>query len=216
MNYTLTNSESYNDISISHYETFKKMDSELFKLNEGNKSYDFLSHVISENEHYTYIYGLFQQSLMISIVFQAFAVEAFVNFVAVNLYEQDEFFGKFDMMNTEKKIRKIFSEKLNSDFSKFEETEALIKILFELRDRLVHYKSKRINLETLHDSVNEYDPFEFMEVLYNNIDKVICAYKKMKELLFDLNGFDILTKQSNDLNNEIRKCFEEVAQKMSE
>ncbi len=151
---------------------------------------------------------------MISIVFQAFAIEAYVNLIAVNLYDENEFFGRFEEMGTMKKIKKIFSEKLNSDFLKDKDIYDLVDITFDLRDKLVHFKSRRINLLEMQDNPELFDPYILIMEHYEKMDEVVNTYPKFKELVDGLVGHDIFDTQMNNLQELMNYNIQEIYKKL--
>lgn len=213
MNFTPTNAEVYFGISISHYDIFHRAYNEIKEMIGNNESFDLLSHTEEEISKYYQLEQMQRQSMMICIVFQAFAIEAFVNLIAVNLYDESEFFGAFEEMATMKKIKKIFSEKLKSDFLRNKEVYELVEKTFNLRDKLAHFKSKKIDLKALQDDPTSYDPFELLYDCYGNIDDSVKSYPKFKELVDSLIGHDIFEKQKNDLQEMMVFNIKEILRK---
>lgn len=213
MFFTPTNSEVYYGISKSYHEMFHDAFKEMDAM-RGNASYDMLSHSQEENNRFLYFEQIQRQAMMISIVFQAFAIEAYVNLIAVNLYEENDFFGKFEEMGTMKKINKIFSEKLNSDFLKYTEIYDLVDITFDLRDKLAHFKSKRVNLLAMQEKPELYNPYESIMEYYEKIDEVITTYPKFKELVDGLVGHDIYDTQMSNLQELMKLNIQEIYKKM--
>jgi hypothetical protein len=213
MNFTPTNSEVYYGISLNNYQMFHDAYKEITTMTNGHHSFDVLSHTKEENEKFIWYEQVQRQAMMICIVFQAFAIEAFVNFIAVNLYEEEYFFGQFEIMKTQKKINKIFSEKLKNDFAKHDEVKELVELSFDLRDKLAHFKSKRINLEELQNDPESYNIFEYLFEHYNRIDEVINAYPKFKGLVNTILGYDIFDTQMNNLNELIATNIQDIFKK---
>ena len=214
MFFTPTNSEVYYGISKGYHEMFHDALKEMKSIMGDKLSYDMLSHSSDENEQFLYFEQIQRQAMMISIVFQAFAIEAYVNLIAVNLYDENEFFGNFEEKGTIKKINKIFSEKLRSDFVKNKAIYDLVDTTFDLRDKLVHSKSKRINLMAIQENPENFNPFESLINHYEKIDEVITAYPKFKELVDSLVGYDIFDNQMNNLHELIKLNLQEIYKKM--
>lgn len=93
---------------------------------------------------------------------------------------ENEFFGKFEGMGTMKKINKIFSEKLNNDFSKNKEISDLVVITFNLRDKLAHFKSKKVNLLAMQDNPELFNPYELIMEHYEKMDEVVTSILSLK------------------------------------
>ncbi|MBM7562846.1 hypothetical protein [Fusibacter tunisiensis] len=216
MTFTPTHSEVYYGISIGYYNQFKEAYSEINKMSDGNGNVQMLDLSVDEQSKFYWLESLQRQALMICIVFQAFAIEAFVNMVAVNLYDEDEFFNNFEKMGTEKKINKIFSEKLKSDYkSKHPEIKSLVDLAFNLRDSLAHHKSKKVDLvEMQKDPIGYgYHPYQDLMTHYDKIDDVVKAYEQFKLCVNTLLGYDIFEKQMEDLNKSLQFNINEIFRK---
>jgi hypothetical protein len=213
MFFTPTNSEVYYGISKGYHEMFHDAFKEMKAMSGDKASYDILSLTSEEIKRYLNFEQIQRHAMMISIVFQAFAIEAYVNFIAVNLYEENEFFGGFEKKATMGKINKIFSEKLRSDFTKNTEIYDLVHTTFDLRDKLAHFKSKRIDLRTIQDNPEIYNPYELSIEHYEKIDEVIMAYPKFKKLVDGLLGYDIYDKQMNNIQELISSNIQEIYRK---
>lgn len=213
MYFTPTNSEVYYGISKGYHEMFHEALKEMKALIGDKPGYDVLSHSEEENNKYLYFEQIQRQSMMICIVFQAFAIEAYVNLIAVNLYEESVFFGKFEEMGTFKKINKIFSEKLNSDFKKHSDVYTLVDITFNLRDKLAHFKSKKINLLSMQEDSEIYDPYSFLMEHYEKIDEVVTAYPQFKAIVDGLIGHDVFESQMTNLKDMLAFNIQEIIRK---
>lgn len=210
MNITPSNSEIYYEISVIHYQIYLQLFNDLRNLTVDDVPFDFLTHTPDENEKYKRTWRQQYQSLIVSIVFQAFAVEAFVNFVGESLYDEGYFFGKFEKMKTSCKINKIFSEKLNSDFSKFGDVKESVDKVFHLRDDLAHFKTTRINIEDLKQSPEKLNPIGYVDELYESIEMVKSAYPSFKKIINTLLGYDILDRQKQDNEKKVLETITDV------
>jgi len=213
MHFKPTNSEVYYGISKGYHEMFHDALKEIQLLIGDKPSYDVLSHSQEDNNRFFYFEQIQRQAMMICIVFQAFAIEAYVNLIAVNLYEENEFFGKFEEMGTLKKINKIFSEKLKSDFKKDKDIYNLVDITFDLRDKLAHFKSKKIDLHAMQEDPDIYNPYEFYTDFYEKIDNIVNTYPKFKVLVDGLVGHDVIDKQMNDIEEMLKFNIQEIIRK---
>lgn len=214
MNFTPNNSDIYNGISVRNYKQFKIADIEIRKLSNKYGNFDLLSNTPENVEKYTLLYSRITETLFVSIVFQALAVEAYVNFIAVNLYGENDFFGSFEMKGTEAKLRKIFSEKIRSDFLKDVDISNKVKELFDLRDEIVHFKSKQVDLGAMEQNPDIYNPFEFIDRHYNGIENIIDTYEALKTLITKLHGVDITVEQSSALQEALAKQISEMFGKL--
>jgi hypothetical protein len=213
MDFIPTHSEFYNSISENHYDLFLQTSEELQKMANKYGSYDFLSNTPEDNDRFSQLQSLQREALFISIVFQAFAIEAYTNLVATHLYKEEDFFGIFEQMNTLKKIRKIFSEKLNKDFDSQEAVKEKIKKLFDLRDSLVHFKSRKLDLEHIQENPMNYNPYEYISSLYEGVDEVMKSFPLLKGLVNSLIGYDIYNQMMDDLSNLMQWNIQEMMKK---
>ena len=214
MFFTPTNAEVYYSISKGYHEMFHDALKELQLLMGDKPSYDVLSHSQEENNRFFYYEQIQRQAMMICIVFQAFAIEAYVNLIAVNLYEENEFFGtKFEEKSTLGKINKIFSEKLRNDFKKHAEVYNHVDLTFDLRNKLAHFKSKKIDLMAMYDNPDIYNPYEFYYDFYEKIDDVVNSYPKFKVLVDGLVGHDVIDKQMSDIEEMLKFNIQEIIRK---
>lgn len=213
MEYIPTYSEFYNSISLNYYGRFLNTFKELKKMANEQGYFDVLANSPENNAKYTQLFSINREALIIAVVFHAFAIEAYVNLIAAHLYKEEEFFGNFERKSTQSKIRKIFSEKLSGDYNSHIEVKAKVDLLFTLRDRLVHFKSKKIDLEALQDDPMDYDPNEYLSDIYENIDEVMKSYELLKALLNSLIGYDVFNKQMDNLNQAMMWNIKEIYRK---
>ncbi len=123
-----------------------------------------------------------------AIVFQALAIEAYVNLAGAYVLGESEFYSTHERKSTVDKL-KILANKLNGKFS-----DALlnkVKTLFYKRNCLVHQKPKKfiINVQT-YNYLNPAKNFEDIEaffqeqtIAYENIDEEINTYFELQEEL---------------------------------
>ena len=213
MHFTPTNSEVYYGISYNNYLKFHDFTKELKLMCDKYNNFQVLDHTPDEVQNYHFLDSQCREALFITIVFQAFAIEAFVNLVAVNLYKEEEFFGVFEKKSTTKKIRKIFGDKLNSSYDKFTKEKDLVDLTFMLRYQLAHYKSKNIDLEEMQSNPYSYNPYEDVIPIYDNIDEIIEAYPSFKALVYNELGYDLFKKQEENLMQSVEFNIKEMFKK---
>lgn len=84
-----------------------------------------------------------QRSAMVSVIFSALTLEAFINNYAIERFSRSYFDNHLDKLNPVSKwvlVPKLITGKaIDTDGQPYER----LKKLFKLRDRLVHYKTKR-------------------------------------------------------------------------
>ncbi len=217
MNFIPTNSEVYYGISKGYHEMFHSAIKEMKSIMGDTPSYDMLSHSSEQNNRYIYFEQIQRQSMMICIVFQAFAIEAHVNLIAVNLYDEKEFFGtNFEKKSTIEKIKIIFKDKLNDRFSEHTDIFNLVKKTFALRNGLAHFKSKKIDLLAMQEDPGLYNPYEFIHDYYDKIDEIVTTYPKFKTLVDGLIGNDIMKNQMKNLDELLLFNIKEIFRKSFE
>lgn len=215
INFTPSNAEVYYSISKGYYELFHDALKEIKVMMGDKQSFDILSHSQEENNRFHYYEQIQRQVMMICIVFQAFAIEAYVNLIAVNLYEENEFFGtKFEKESTIEKAKIIFRDKFNDRFSSHTDIYNLVKKTFALRNGLAHFKSKKIDLLSMQEDLEFYNPHEFYYDYYEKIDEIVTAYPKFKTLVDGLVGHDIFEKQMKDVEEMLIYNIKEIKRKI--
>lgn len=211
MKYCQSNAEFYYSLSVQYYERFKKISLE---INEFAKAKRYVSIDTNEDQiNYSYLLKEYSEYLYISIVFNAFAIEAFINLIGVTVYGNDEFFSGIERKNTFPKVRLIF-HKLNEDFDKYTEEKELLELAFEIRNKLVHSKGEEIDLIVMQNDIYEkfspenlgkfgiddiYDPLDELNWLSSKIDSSMEAYPKFKALVSQVLGYDIFEKHTENL-----------------
>lgn len=84
-----------------------------------------------------------QQIAMVTIIFSALTLEAFINYYGFEKFSTNFFNNHLDKLNTISKWlilpRLVVGKQLNTDGQSYE----LLKWLFKLRDSLVHFKTKK-------------------------------------------------------------------------
>ncbi len=225
MKYSQSNAEIYYGLSIHYYENYKNKLSELYAFAD-NKSYKVIKTPEDEMK-YKVLFHDSREYLYISIVFNAFAIEAFINLVGVTVFGNEVFFSEIERKNTFPKIRLIFHE-LKDDFDKHTEVKELIELAFDLRHKLAHSKSKQLDLIDIQNDIYHkfspenlgkytyediFDPFEELNWLANNVDTSLVAYQKFKELTNKILGYDIFAKQAESLQRSIDYNVQEMIKK---
>ena len=203
--------EVYNEISLSFYERFKVSDNEINLLTDGNKTFDVLSHTKEEVAKYNSLYKDMNEFLYCSIIFQAFAIEAYVNFIGVNKLDEKEFFEKHERKNTIAKLRLILNRAYNQNLDIRKEILTDINKLFDFRDHLVHFKSKRVELSIA--AMENYNPYEFLAELYSEVDVLILTFNKLRTLVNSFEGRDLIDCQAILLLSEMERNIKEMIRK---
>ena len=90
---------------------------------------------------------LLEQKIIITIVFSAMSIEAFLNDYAAACLGDTEFYENFDKMSVLSKFKLIAKFILKTDIDKSKSYYSYLKILFSLRDSYVHSKSKEASFK---------------------------------------------------------------------
>jgi len=225
MKYIQSNADFYYGQSIHYYEKYKCKLSELSAFSD-NKTYKVIK-TLEDELKYKDLFHDSREYLYISIVFNAFAIEAFINLVGVTVFGNDVFFSEIERKNTFPKIRSIFHE-LKDDFDKHTEEKELIELAFDLRHKLAHSKSKQLDLIDIQNDIYHkfspenlgkytyediFDPLEELNWLAGNVEAAMSAYPNFKELVNKTLGYDIFEKQAENLQRSIDYNIQEMFKK---
>ena len=99
---------TYNEISQQAFLEYTKAEAYLKSL--GLTCWDYLSHSKCENDNYHHATCQREKSAITAIVFQALAVEAFVNLYGAQKIGEEVFYSKYETKGTStlEKLKKIF------------------------------------------------------------------------------------------------------------
>ncbi|WP_130732799.1 hypothetical protein [Komagataeibacter xylinus] len=143
--------------------------------------------------------------LMAALTFAAFTVEAFVNFVGVQLY-QEAWLSKYERKPTNKKI-KLVLEKLNLAYKDIPEpVKKTLNMLKILRDDLAHGKPylslDNFNATKVRTSRENFYKLQFKAPLYEKLEKI--GFEGSKKIIEDVNIF------ANFINAKANKEFPDL------
>ncbi|MHA1329861.1 MAG: hypothetical protein ACTSR2_02175 [Candidatus Hodarchaeales archaeon] len=131
---TFTNHQTFFAIAYQHHELVKRLMMERDKRKVKNDhDVDF---ICARN-------AAIQRSAMVSVVFSALTLEAFINNYAIEHFSKNYFENNLDKLSTVSKwivIPKLVTgNEIDTDGQPYEN----LKKLFKLRDKLVHYKTRK-------------------------------------------------------------------------
>ena len=141
----------------------------------------------------------FERSVMISIVFSAMAIEAFVNDYGASTAGDDFFYDNFDRLSTLGKLQLIAKFILHRKIDKGEALYSHLKVIFNARDKLVHSKTRsareyfekcgyEFGSETERDVWEKFDlsdePLLDKEEITNDFEICRIGIKAMRELAY--------------------------------
>ena len=183
-----------------------------FQYQESAESYDSFASIAME------------QTAICAVIFQALAVESYVNLFGSVVLSDDVFRCRYESetdkrhrVNTIDKIRKICNEELHSPYPTSGEHFRTLKGLLDKRNRLVHPKSKPhaiekcpFNYQKLEDSYSDYIQAFDEEIgfIYNNLEAEMQIYSDLKRNLARCNGgTEVIESLRNNLEKEIEKTI---------
>lgn len=181
--------EIYNSMSQEYYCNYLKV------KNEKNDIYYFQSKL---------------SNAIAAIVFQALAVESYINVFGVyNLGKK--FNDHYERISTLSKLIIICRAITGKEFPEGKCQDG-IKDLIKKRDKLVHYKTKSIDFKK--EDNKAYIKFmkDHVTFVFDDIDEQIKLYMQLKQILKDLVGspYDIFQQQCMDSFKEIPKTVVEM------
>lgn len=210
--------ETYNEISQKAYKDYLEAVHYLKSL--GCAHWDMLDHTAEENEKYTEAMQQREKSAITAIVFQALAVEAFVNLYGAQRVGEDKYYADYESKDapakertTEGKLKKICKEYLNKPYPTNDKAYSRLISLLNKRDSIVHTKPRAVIIDGEHVS---YDDFMSQtEYIYKNIDEELESYENLKENMRQLEGkeHDLIEENFYGLYNGIKDNFEEMLSK---
>ena len=121
----------YSDIAVENYRNAVLLYKEMDKVH-------FKEMMLQEQ------YQIFYQKVVISAVFSAMAIEAFINNYAAACLGDNFFYENFDRLSIIGKLQLISKFLFEKEVDKGKEYYYCLKTTFSLRDKLVHSKSSSL------------------------------------------------------------------------
>ena len=197
--------------------------------------------IIDEAQNYDRVLKIYNLNNLMEVnaiaatVFQALAIEAYINLFGVYQLGEEKFYSEYEppkatkpknfrYMNSLNKLKRICKDGLGKDYP--EDSAVYIEELFEKRDRLVHSKPKPCYLDK--DKLYNYDDpsdnykdieafFDEINFVYKDIDEQMMLYKQLKENIRDLRKAEkelteeiqanLLGNIYNAVEETIKRCF---------
>lgn len=207
MDFSFSLCEMYYEMSMEHYEAYKQ-NYKVFGDIANFGSFNVLSHSAVENYEYNRLNRNMLKSAISVIIFQALAIETYINFYGVKKLGYEKFY-KYDTTkpkpNLKEKVKYITKEATKTAFPVGEHLFQLIIALFDKRDKLVHFKGNIINLGEC--DYEEYFNYWYQTsgFVYDGIDMQVTLYKRIKDKLALLEG-----KQTNLLDEQTEEGITEI------
>jgi len=108
-----------------------------------------------------------QRSAMVVVIFSALTLEAFINHYGIGKFSRSFFDNHLDKLNPVSKWmiipKLVVGQQLKADGQPYE----LLRKLFKLRDKLVHYKTRQKRIDELADEdwVTERDAYDALQAV---------------------------------------------------
>ncbi len=206
-------SDTYAHISINNYCRAKELYNDIIKADYKMCNLD------------PTIHSTFYNHVIISVVFSAMAIEAFVNDYAASCMGDELFYQNFDHLSIISKLQLIAEFILKRKFDKTKSYYSNVKEIFSARDKFVHSKSQSAddyfnkNNITFPDNFEEYvshfDAENYLVAEKDELNKEFClsqtAIKAMRDIakyfdnidsncyaFFRLLGIGEFSKEEND------------------
>lgn len=178
--------ETYNQISQNAYKEYVDVITYLKSLE--HDVWDCCEHTIEQNVNFTLAMQKRQISAITAIVFQALAVEAFINLFGAQRIGEATFYTQYECRGTTtlEKLKKICKNFLHQPYPTQDKAYSMLTSLLHKRDAIVHTKPRSI---AINGTPISYDDFMSQsEYVYKNIDEEIESYEKLKRIMAALEG----------------------------
>ncbi len=173
----------YYSIADLNYNKYKHFKEEYRKLTSGSKGWDMLSHSKEDNTKYMEYWGNYKYHAFIAVIFQALAVEAYINYYGFKKLGNTKFKTHYEKMDTIDKYIIIYEIVNKKEFPKDEAIYEKLKKLISLRNYLVHSKATKVNMKD--DNLQKFldDLKKPFGGLFEDIDKVMTTYNEIVKIM---------------------------------
>ena len=207
--------ENYNQMSRNFYEQYLEATEYLSSL--GCKNWDLLSHTAEENEYYITAMSQRFHSALAAVVFQALAVEAYVNLYGVMKIGETTYYQNYESQtvrkSTKDKIKKICEDTLGKSYPTNTKDYSRLCELLADRDRIVHTKPHSVKIEETTVIPQYSELMEQYDFIFKNLSEKMQSYSNLKRTLSKLDGsaedcVQLSYRQSNEaICNELDKMI---------
>lgn len=205
----------FSQLSDGFYSQFNLSVSQLKTLTK-SKNWDILAHSSAENALYIELYNLRFRSAISAIVFQALAVEAYINFYGVSKIGEENYYKDYEKStSTKDKLKNISKNIFNKDFPTQNKDYENFILLFKKRDTLVHYKTKGFDISNSSDNEFSQNFQNQIGFVYKNIDNIMSVYTSIKRILSELDetNIDLISAEKSKSNDLIQSNILEMLNK---
>ena len=145
--------ENYNGMSQSFFSQYKDVNTYLRSL--GTENWDYLEHSPEENQRFNEAHTMRLNSALAAVVFQALAVEAFINLYGAQKIGEEKYYSEYELkgVTTTKKIKRICSETLGQPYPTNDRAYSRLISLLEKRDRIVHTKPRALKIDEIENDL---------------------------------------------------------------
>lgn len=176
--------EQYNCLAQSFYQQHLEAKAQLSRL--GGPA-DFLDNPVLANAQFELTMGVLQTAIC-AVVFEAFAIEAYVNFFGAytlgdsayySIYESGEQGKRYSAIE---KVKLLCKEQFKSPYPTDGDHFRRLKCIFGKRDRLAHNKPKshEISTKNVGNFDDYYDAMSEISFVYDGLEKEIGLYNEVK------------------------------------
>lgn len=187
-------------------------------------------------QYYT-LFDTKENAALCAIIFEALAIEAYVNFWGASLLGDKVFYEKYEVgkkgknkdgkkrptLSTLEKIKEICKEEFHAPYPTDDVHYRLLKALFEKRDRVVHCKPKE-HIISQPSPIQQYSPelyddyldaLKEFDFIYDDIDLQMQLYQDVKDNLSRCSGKpDPFCQQINAVGDAIGKSIADMFNKV--
>lgn len=202
--------ETYNEISQQALIEYKEAVTYLksFRL----PYWDFLDHTEEENEKYMCAMQQREKSAITAIVFQALAVEAFVNLFGAQRIGEDIYYSEYESKGstTLGKLKKICKDFLKKTYPTDDKAYSRLHSLLNKRDSIVHTKPRAVSIDGEPVAYEEF--MSQTEYIYKNICEELESYEKLKRTMAVLEDkeIDLIQENQQEIVNELSDNINEM------
>lgn len=199
--------EQYNDIAQSFFQQYKDLRDEQASL---GKPIDYFEKP-NEAEHQTFLSIGILRTAIGAVVFEAFAIESYVNFWGASLLGDSQFYEKYESgkkgqkYSTIEKIKLICKDDFQSPYPTGGTHFSNLKALFSKRDRLAHNKPKGHKIELIENALHSEFESADKEIsfVFDNLETDMTMYSELKTNLTHCSG---KPEPMNTLIEELKKA----------
>lgn len=182
--------ENYDQMSQNFYEQYSEATDYLSSL--GCKNWDLLSHTAEENEYYLTAMSQRFHSALAAVVFQALAVEAYVNLYGAMKIGEAKYYKDYESSTNKKstrdKIKKICKDVLGRDYPTDTKAYSHLCELLRDRDRIVHTKPHSVKIEETTVVPRYSELMEQYDFIFQNLSEKMQSYRELKRTLSEMGG----------------------------